>query len=425
MSQIEDTHAQMISDTTDSNVTHSDVTHAEGTHAESTEFDVILVGGGMVGAATAIGLAQQGLQVAVIESFAPEAYQAEQPLDVRVSAISVASETLLKRLGALDSLLKMRNVPYLGLETWELDGCITQFHCSQIGASHLGHIVENRLIQLALWQQMTQLAGITLYCPDKVVAFARDSDGVSVHLQSNSKLTAKLLVGADGAHSQVRQWAGIGISGWDYAQSAMLININMAQGQQDVTWQQFTPKGPRSLLPLPGNNASLVWYDDANRIKQLMQLNNKQLADQIRVHFPARLDADFTVENKGSFGLTRRHAQRYYSHNVVILGDAAHTINPLAGQGVNLGFKDVEAFLAVIKEALTQNNLWWSNEVLAQYQRKRYRDNQLMMTAMDLFYAGFSNDILPLKLLRNGALKLANINSPLKKTVLKYAMGLN
>nr|MBP8118778.1 FAD-dependent monooxygenase [Shewanella sp.] len=368
MSQIEDTHAQMISDTTDSNVTHSDVTHAEGT-----EFDVILVGGGMVGAATAIGLAQQGLQVAVIESFAPEAYQAEQPLDVRVSAISVASETLLERLGALDSLLKMRNVPYLGLETWELDGCITQFHCSQIGASHLGHIVENRLIQLALWQQMTQLAGITLYCPDKVVAFTRDSDGVSVHLQSNSKLIAKLLVGADGAHSQVRQWAGIGISGWDYAQSAMLININTAQGQQDVTWQQFTPKGPRSLLPLPGNNASLVWYDDANRIKQLMQLNHKQLAEQIRLHFPARLDADFTVENKGSFGLTRRHAQSYYRHNVVILGDAAHTINPLAGQGVNLGFKDVEAFLAVIKDALAQDNIWWSNEVLAQYQRKRYR----------------------------------------------------
>ena len=156
-----------------------------------------------------------------------------------------------------------------------------------------------------------------------------------------------------------------------------------------------------------------------------MQLNNKQLAEQIRLHFPARLDADFTVENKGSFGLTRRHAQRYYSQNVVILGDAAHTINPLAGQGVNLGFKDVEAFLVVIKDALAQDNIWWSNEVLAQYQSKRYRDNQLMMTAMDLFYAGFSNDILPLKLLRNGALKLANINSPIKKTVLKYAMGLN
>lgn len=388
-------------------------------------FDVILVGGGMVGAATAIGLAKQGLQVAVIESFAPEAYSPEQALDVRVSAISVASEQLLEQLGALESLLNMRNVPYLGLETWELDGCITQFHSSQIGASHLGHIVENRLVQLALWEQMQQWDAIKLFCPERVATFSRLADGVSVHLQSGIQLEAKLLIGADGANSQVRQWAGIGISGWDYAQSAMLINIQTAQGQQDVTWQQFTPNGPRSLLPLPGNHASLVWYDDANRIKQLMQLNHKQLADQIRQHFPARLDSDFTVEAKGSFALTRCHANAYYKPNVVILGDAAHTINPLAGQGVNLGFKDVEALLAVIKTALTEDKPWWSTEVLNAYQAKRYRDNQLMMTTMDVFYAGFSNDILPLKLLRNGALKLANINSPIKRTVLKYAMGLN
>jgi len=348
--------------------------------SETQSFDVVLVGGGMVGAATAIGLAQQGLNVAVVESFTPE---------------------------------------------WELDGCITQFHSSQIGASHLGHIVENRLVQLALWEQMQQWENIQLFCPERVAYFARGVDTVSVHLQSGYSLEAKLLVGADGANSQVRQWAGIGISGWDYAQSAMLINIQTAQGQQDVTWQQFTPSGPRSLLPLPGNHASLVWYDDANRIKQLMQLNNKQLADQIRQHFPSRLDSDFTVEAKGSFALTRRHAQAYFKPNVVILGDAAHTINPLAGQGVNLGFKDVGALLTAIKTALTEDKPWWSTEVLSQYQAKRYLDNQLMMTTMDVFYASFSNDILPLKLLRNGALKLANINSPIKQTVLKYAMGLN
>ncbi|MGL5390925.1 MAG: FAD-dependent oxidoreductase, partial [Shewanella sp.] len=250
--------------------------------------DVIVVGGGMVGAASAIGLAQLGLKVALIEAFAPAAYEPQQPLDVRVSAISVASESLLARLGVLDDLLAMRNAPYLGLETWELEGCITQFHSSQIGASHLGHIIENRLIQLALWQQMDKWQtldkwpGIVRYCPEKVSAFTRHDDGVSVRLQSNITLDGKLLVGADGANSAVRQWAGIGVSGWDYAQAAMLININTVQAQQDVTWQQFTPKGPRSLLPLPGNNASLVWYDDANRIKQLMQLNPKQLAEQIR-----------------------------------------------------------------------------------------------------------------------------------------------
>ncbi len=389
------------------------------------QFDVTLVGGGMVGAATAIGLAQLGLRVAVVEAFAPQSYSPEQPLDVRVSAISVASENLLDRLGALKPLLAMRNAPYFGLETWELDGCITAFHCAQIGANHLGHIVENRLIQLALWEQMLEWENIQLFCPERVAGFSRSDDSVSVDLQSGICIESRLLIGADGANSQVRQWAGIGVSGWDYAQAAMLINIKTAQGQQDVTWQQFTPNGPRSLLPLPGNYASLVWYDDANRIKQLMQLNNKQLAEQIRQHFPARLDSDFSVEAKGSFSLTRRHAQAYFKPNVVILGDAAHTINPLAGQGVNLGFKDVEALLNVIKSALATNKSWWSAEALGEYQAKRYLDNQLMMTTMDLFYAGFSNNLLPLKLLRNGALKLANINSPIKKTVLKYAMGLN
>ncbi|WP_420804973.1 FAD-dependent monooxygenase [Shewanella piezotolerans] len=379
----------------------------------------------MVGAATAIGLAQLGLTVAVVEAFAPKAYESSQPLDLRVSAISAASEELLSRLGALKFLKTMRQVAYKGLETWELDGCITQFHSDQIGASHLGHIVENRLIQLSLWERITQLDNISLYCPVKINQLQRShgDDAIDVSLEDGHVFSTKLLIGADGANSYVRQWANIGITGWDYAQSAMLINIETGSDEQDVTWQQFTPQGPRSLLPLPGKNASLVWYDDANRIAQLSQLNNTALKKQIDQHFPERLERDFTVVNKASFKLTRRHAQRYYSDNIVILGDAAHTINPLAGQGVNLGFKDVDALITTIESQLHNESGWWNSEVLKQYQGCRYRDNQLMMSAMDMFYASFSNDILPLKLLRNSALKLANIDSPIKKYVLKYAMG--
>ncbi|MEZ9820056.1 FAD-dependent oxidoreductase [Shewanella sp. 10N.286.45.A1] len=389
------------------------------------KYDAVVVGGGMVGAATAIGLAQLGLTVAVVEAYAPKAYKSKQPLDLRVSAISAASEELLSRLGALESLQTMRQVAYKGLETWELDGCITQFHSDQIGASHLGHIVENRLIQLSLWERITQLDNISLYCPVKIHQLQRNhgDDAIEVSLEDGQVFSTKLLIGADGANSYVRQWANIGITGWDYAQSAMLINIETGCEEQDVTWQQFTPHGPRSLLPLPGNNASLVWYDDANRIAQLSQLNNNALKKQIDQYFPARLDRDFKVVNKASFKLTRRHAQRYYSDNLVILGDAAHTINPLAGQGVNLGFKDVDALITTIEAQLQKESCWWNSEVLKQYQGCRYRDNQLMMSAMDMFYASFSNDILPLKLLRNSALKLANIDSPIKKYVLKYAMG--
>ncbi len=386
--------------------------------------DVVIVGGGMVGAATAIGLAQLGLNVAVVEAYAPKPYSSEQAIDIRVSAVSLASEQLLERLGALKSLSLMRRVAYLGLETWELDGFITRFHAEQVGVPYLGHIVENRLMQLALWEQFDSFDNIELFCPTKVADFSRQERGVTVTLDNGVSLETKLLVGADGANSQVRTWAGIGLTGWDYSQSAMLINIKTNCGQQDVTWQQFTPQGPRSLLPLPGNNASLVWYDDASRIAQLTQLSNKALAQQINEHFPARLDRQFEVLQKGSFKLTRRHAQSYFADNLVILGDAAHTINPLAGQGVNIGFKDVEALISTISEKISQGEPWWEEPALRSYQERRYKDNQLMMSAMDLFYAGFSNELLPLKILRNAALKVANIDSPIKKYVLKYALGL-
>jgi len=321
-----------------------------------------------------------------------------------------------------------------------MDGFITRFHSDQIGETHLGHIVENRLIQLALWQQLYALDNIHLYCPVKVASLSRQteshcvsmlsseqkaplSSAVRVQLEDGRTLTAPLLVGADGANSFVRQWANIGVSGWDYAQSAMLINIKTAQAEPPVTWQQFTPAGPRSLLPLPDNHASLVWYDNGQKIKQLSQLNNKALAIQIRAQFPNRLTPDFEVLNKGCFSLTRRHAQQYFNDNVVILGDAAHTINPLAGQGVNLGFKDVSALIASVKHRMSASETWWDNTMLTHYQSSRYRDNQLMMSAMDVFYASFSNDLLPLKFIRNGMLKLANIDGPIKRKVLKYAMG--
>ena len=406
--------------------THQPQSEPHQAQSINRHYDVVVMGGGMVGAAAAVGLGQLGLSVAMIESHQPQPFEPEQALDVRVSAISVASAQLLERLGVMDELLTLRHVAYTGLETWELDGCITQFSAEQIGLDHLGYFFENRLIQLGLWQRIASMVNVEIICPAKALEINRRADNsiVSVTLDNGAVIEAKLLIGADGANSQVRQWAGIGVTGWDYVQSAMLINIETQQPQQAVTWQQFTPNGPRSLLPQPGNHASLVWYDESSRIKQLMQLNPLQLAEQIRLHSPARLDPNFIVQDRGSFPLTRRHAQQYCQNNVVILGDAAHTINPLAGQGVNIGFKDVDVLIETIASVLAADESWWKIDSLMKYQQRRYADNQLMMSAMDLFYSSFSNDVLPLKLIRNAALKLANINSPIKKKVLKYAVGL-
>ncbi|KLV06474.1 2-octaprenyl-3-methyl-6-methoxy-1,4-benzoquinol hydroxylase [Photobacterium aquae] len=384
------------------------------------QFDVVVAGGGMVGAATAIGLAQQGLAVAVVEGIEPKAFDSEQPMDLRVSAISPHSVALLQQLGAWDDVLAMRLCPYKRLETWEHPECRTRFSADQMQLDQLGFIVENRVIQLALWQQFEQYPTLTLLCPAKIRSLANHDNGTEVTLDDGRQLLTRLVVGADGANSQIRQQAGIGITAWDYRQHCMLINVRTDLPQQDITWQMFTPHGPRSFLPLPGHQGSLVWYDSPQRIKQLSAMPNAQLAEQIRHHFPAELGG-FEILGHGSFPLTRRHAQHYVKPGVVLVGDAAHTINPLAGQGVNLGFKDVSVLLEEIEKAKQD---WDCMAVLANYERRRRPDNLLMQAGMDFFYTAFSNDLLPVKLLRNIGLKAAEHAGPLKHQVLKYAMGL-
>ena len=384
------------------------------------QFDVVVAGGGMVGAATAIGLAQQGLSVAVLEGVQPAPFEVSQPMDLRVSAISPHSVSLLERLGAWEAVTAMRLCPYKRLETWEHPECRTRFNAEQMHLERLGYIVENRVIQLALWQQFELYPNLTVKCPARMVSAIDSDNGQTIVLEDGSQIQATLLVGADGANSKVRQQAGIGITAWDYRQHCMLINVETALPQQDITWQMFTPHGPRSFLPLPGHQASLVWYDSPSRIQQLSALSPEQLEAQISAHFPAEL-GEFKVLNHGRFPLTRRHAQTYYKPGVVLLGDAAHTINPLAGQGVNLGFKDVDVLLHEIEKA---GQDWSELRVLKGYECRRRPDNLLMQSGMDFFYTTFSNDLLPVKLLRNAGLKLAEQAGPIKQKVLKYAMGM-
>ncbi|WP_162063321.1 2-octaprenyl-3-methyl-6-methoxy-1,4-benzoquinol hydroxylase [Vibrio taketomensis] len=379
-------------------------------------FEIAVIGGGMVGAAVALGFAKQGRQVVMVEGQQPMPYSAEQPMDIRVSAISHHSVQILEELGAWHAIQAMRVCPYRRLETWEHPECRTRFHSDELGLEQLGYIVENRLIQLGLWQQFKQYPNLSVICPDSLASIEFGQD-VQITLTSGATLNAEWIVGADGANSFVRQQAGIGITAWDYRQHCMLINVETELEQQDITWQQFNSTGPRSFLPLCGQQGSLVWYDSPKRIKQLCNMSKAQLRDEVLAHFPQEL-GDVQVLQFGSFPLTRRHAQQYVKNRCILVGDSAHTINPLAGQGVNLGFKDVDALLKATAGELL------SDERLAKYERERRGDNLLMQTGMDVFYIGFSNDIAPLKLLRNAALKLADKTGPVKQQVLKYALGL-
>ncbi len=381
------------------------------------DFDIAVIGGGMVGGAAALGFARQGKRVVLVEGKQPLPFAKEQAMDLRISAISQASVQFLDSLGAWKNIENMRICPYRRLETWEYEECRTRFHADSVNLPQLGYIIENRLIQLGLWQQFGTTENLTVRCPEQLqhIEFAETN---TVTLASGDTFTADWIIGADGARSQVRQLARIGITAWDYRQYCMLINVTTEKPQQDITWQRFYPEGPRSFLPLSGQQGSLVWYDTPARIKQLNAMTPAKLKSEIISHFPPEL-GDIEVLQQGYFPLTRQHAQQYVKNHCILIGDAAHTIHPLAGQGVNLGFKDIATLLHISSDKKLDEAL------LARYERQRRADNLVMQTGMDLFYKGFRTQLLPVKLLRNAALKLAENSGPIKERVLKYALGLD
>ena len=388
--------------------------------------DFCINGGGMVGAALALGLAQQQYNVVVIEPFLPKPFSDSDGPDLRVSAISDASVTLLEALGAWQHIKAMRVKPYSGLSVWDEPQHRTDFTAQSIDVPQLGYFVENRLLQLGCLQALENFENVTVITGQKVKRIALEQMA-TVTLDDDTSIEAQWLVGADGANSQVRQAAGIGTNGWQYAQQAMGITVEMQKPVDAITWQQFTPSGPKAFLPMFGNYASLVWYDSVDELKRLKSLNNAQLTQEITAAFPQELTLNnntFSVVDKAVFPLTRSHANSYVKGCSVIIGDAAHTINPLAGQGVNLGFKDIEAFLSVTAKRLPLHSDAFVSALKQDFERPRKRDNVIMMTAMDGFYTLFSNDIAPIKWVRNQLLSVAQRVEPAKKEVLKYAIGM-
>ena len=396
--------------------------------------DFCINGGGMVGAALALGLAQQQFKVAVIEPYLPVPFNPEDGPDLRVSAISEASVTLLKALGAWDHIAAMRVKPYTGLSVWDHPSHRTDFTAQSIDMPQLGFFVENRLLQLGCHEALKQYENVELIS-DHTVQDIQLANSATVKLSSGKTIEAKWLIGADGANSQVRKAAGIGTTGWQYAQQAMGITIKMEKPVEPLTWQQFTSSGPKAFLPMFDNYASLVWYDSPDELKRIKSLKASQLESEILKTFPDELtknDNGFSIVDKAVFPLTRSHANHYVKGCCVLIGDAAHTINPLAGQGVNLGFKDIEALLSVtakvnsnhITGELSLTDKRFLQMLTNDYERPRKRDNLVMMSAMDGFYTLFSNDIAPIKWIRNQLLSVAQRIEPAKQQVLKYAIGL-
>jgi 3-demethoxyubiquinol 3-hydroxylase len=388
-------------------------------------FDVIIVGGGMVGAAVACALGNSALKVAVLENAPPEPFSPEQPHDLRVSALSIASRKIIETVGAWDGIVNRRCCPFRRMRVFETAGD-TEFCSDDINYPELGYIVENRVTQLALLDRLPAFSNIELICPISIKKINyRLGEQTEIELSDGRILSTKLLVGADGAQSRVRQTVGIGLTSWDYQQHALVIYIETDYEQQDITWQRFVASGPQAFLPLTGHYGSIVWYNSPDEVTRLKTLSPEALKQELTSAFPDCLGKVTAVLGTASFPLTRRHAQSYVKQGVALVGDAAHTINPLAGQGVNIGLLDAAALAEVLLEAQQQGQDLADVKVLKRYEKMRRSENLKMMTVMDVFYSVFSNNILPLKLLRNLGLGLAERITPAKHKVMRGAMGLD
>ena len=404
-------------------------------------FDIVIVGAGMVGAALATGLGRSGFRVALVDRGSAPEFDPSLPPDIRVSALSAGSERYLNDLDVWPSMLAMRATPYARLAVWDetrhpLSNLLPRkvadvvFDAGNLSARHLGHIVENRITQQALWNSAAALHSVSLF-PDNAVSHLENGNNhAAVTLEDGTELECQLVVGADGAASGVRELAGIGVTRDQYQQQAMVISVRYQGAVEDITWQGFYPSGPRAFLPLhsAGNGeswASLVWYDSPEQLARLKSLDDRALMAEIQNAFPPELPLLTHIEAKASFPIARQHAKTYVNNRVVLAGDAAHTINPLAGQGVNLGFQDALCLQTVIREAKRAGCDLADPAWLTKYERQRRPANRRMMMAMDVFYHLFSNRTPPLHLLRNLGLGAAKAMPFARNRVAKYAMGID
>ncbi len=393
---------------------------------KTTDYDITIIGGGMVGASLACALADSTLSIAVIEGHEPPAEWPADSFDIRVSAITRASENLFRRLGAWEEMEAMRVQPYEAMDVWDATGTgHIRFEAAELGEPNLGHIIENRVITRALLQRLHRHDNIDTRCPAKPVRLMLRSDHAQLQLDDGSLLQTPLVIGADGAHSWLRQQAGIEVQERHYQQTAVVTTVQTERRHEDTAWQCFLPSGPLAFLPLPKDRSSIVWSTSAEEAERLLALDDADFMSELGEAFMHRLGAVTAVGPRGAFPLKGRHAKEYVKPHLALVGDAAHTIHPLAGQGVNLGLADVEELAAVVLEAHRTRRPIGSFKTLRRYERARRGDNLLMLDAMGGFKALFSNDTPGLRELRNLGLNLADHAGPLKNLIVARAMGLS
>lgn len=387
----------------------------------SQHFDVVIVGAGMVGSTLAVALStNKSLNIALIEPFELKPLSITDPADLRVSAISQASEQLLKNLNIWPHFLPSRLSPFTDMTVWETQSSKIHFDSADIGEPHLGQLIENRHIQQACLAECQQQANITLLCPEKPVS----KEGNTLTLESGKVLSGNLIVAADGAQSPLRGWAGIDSKGWDYEQQGLVCTVTTQHPHQQTARQRFLPDGPLAFLPLANpHQCSIVWSNSTEETECLKQLSDDQFKETLTKAFEHQLGDITEVSVRASFPLKCRHASHYVETGLALVGDAAHTIHPLAGQGVNIGLLDAATLAEIVIDAQQKGRQIGSLHTLRKYQRQRKGDNISIQLVMDAFKRVFGSDKAIVGLARRSGFKLVNKTAILRRCLMQQASG--
>lgn len=391
-------------------------------------FDVVVVGSGIVGASLALGLAQQSFRVAIIDirEHAPVWVDghAQPPFDIRASSINHASVALFKHFHAWPSMQAKRIHAFREIQVWDAAGNDhIHFNSRDIGNSCLGYIIEHHVMLDALVEQLRQ-QNVSMLSPDSVEAFHTEQDAMLVQLQSGKSLACRLLVGADGSHSTVRRLAGIESRQWPQQHEGVVATVRMSLPHQHTAWQRFLPDGPLAFLPLTEHTCSIVWSCPKQQARALMAKDEQAFCQALAEAMENRFGALRLCGGRASFPLRPQHALRYIQSRLCLAGDAAHSIHPLAGQGVNLGLLDAAALIDVLDQTRRQRKDIGAYLVLRRYERWRRSYNAAMLQVMEGFAHLFGNQHPLLSWLRNNGLNLTDRLLPVKQSIMDYACGL-
>lgn len=404
------------------------------------ETDIVVIGGGMVGAAFAAAVAGNGLRVLVLDAEAPAqvpdgAASDVQSVEPRVSAVTLATQQLLSSLGAWPYIPPQRACGYTAMQVWDADGTgEIRFDAGECGTPALGWIIENRTIAAALHACCADIARrhdtLVWRAPARVAGLQRNARGWRVTLADGENIACRLLVGADGALSQVREQAGFRLRSHDYHHRAIVATVETALPHANCARQRFLDSGPLAFLPLMDARreprlCSVVWSCVPAEAERLLALGDEAFAHALGHALEDRLGAVTAVTRRQSVPLIERHADSYLRDNAVLIGDAAHTVHPLAGQGVNLGFLDAATLAEEIQRNLARGLPFDEPLGLRRYERRRRHHNLLMQKSFAGLKSLFAAQALPLRWARNAGMGWLDAMPPLKVLLARQAMGLD